>query len=75
MGEYFRSMPLDMKNEFHENNPQLPEIFFMSEKEKKKYFFDLNEKFKLDLKKTPKRKSISKPKIKFKAEFEVKGFS
>lgn len=57
------------------NNPQLPDIFFMTKQEKKKYFEDINRKFKEKLSKTPQRKSKTKKILKFKNDFEIKPFN
>lgn len=56
------------------NNPQLPDMFFMTKQEKKKYFESINEKFKDKLAKTPQRKSKTKKILKFKKDFEIKPF-
>lgn len=64
-----------MKAEFRRNNPQLPEIFFMSTQEKKKYFENMNKKFKEKLAGTPQRKSKTKKILKFQNDFEVKAFN
>ena len=73
--QYISSMPLKLQKEFRKSNPQLPEIFFMSPKEKKRYFEKVNNKFKQQLAKTPQRKSKTKKKINFRAEFDIRGFN
>lgn len=47
----------------------------MSKQEKKKYFQDLNNKFKNSLSQAPQRKSLNKKRLKFKNEFEIRGFN
>lgn len=64
-----------MIEQFRMSNPQLPDIFFMTKQQKKKYFEKINKSFKDKLAKTPQRKSKTKKILKFKNDFEIKPFN
>jgi hypothetical protein len=36
--DYIQTLPSDMMQQFRNSNPQLPDIFFMTKQQKKKYF-------------------------------------
>lgn len=69
IADYISSLPLKLKKEFRNSNPQLPDIFFMTKAEKKKFFEDINNKFKKNLSQAPQRKSKNKKKLKFSSQF------
>ena len=75
IADYISSLPAELKSQFKNNNPQLPEIFFMSRQEKKKYFDDINKRFKKNIGKAPQRSSKTKKKLSFKEQFEIRGFN
>ena len=53
----------------------MPETFFMSKKEKEKYFSKKNNKFQKDLNLTPERKSKNKKSVHFTDNFSYKLFN
>lgn len=59
-------MSPEEKRLFRKENPQLPEVFFMTAKEKKKYFEKVNNKFKKIIEKAPQRKAKTTKAAKFK---------
>jgi hypothetical protein len=74
VAEYIGMLSKEDRETFKQENPQLPPLFFMTKKEKKRYFEDVNRKFKRVLEKIPQRSSRTKKILKFKNDFEVKPF-
>ena len=59
-------MSPEEKRQFRKANPQLPDVFFMSANDKKKYFEAVNNKFRKFIDKTPQRQAKTKKAAKFK---------
>jgi hypothetical protein len=74
IAEYMSTLSKRDREIFKKQNSQLPAIMFMTKKEKKRYFDQINSKFQSSLDRTKSRISKTKKIIKFKNDFEVKLF-
>lgn len=75
LSDYISSLSQYEKRMFKQENPELPETFFMNKKEKMQYFSKKNNKFQSDLKHTPERHSKTKKHVHFQEKFAFKPFN
>lgn len=74
LSNYICSLSPHEKRQFKMENPELPPTFFMSKKEKEKFFGRKNSKFQNDLKHTPVRASKNSHHVRFTEKFKFKPF-
>lgn len=75
IADYVATLSPHDKKIFKQQNPELPETFFMSKKEKEKYFNRKNSAYQNSLRHTPDRHSKTKKHVQFKEKYLFKPFN
>jgi hypothetical protein len=75
ISDYVSSLSPQEKRMFKQENPELPATFFMSKKEKEKYFNQKGSRYQNSLKYTPERKSKTTKHVQFKDKYDYKPFN
>lgn len=74
LADYFNALSKESQAIFLRDNPQLPIFCLMNEEDKQRYFEELAEKYLKELETQPQRKSKTKKILKFRDEFNVRGY-